>query len=56
MLLRQLEFLTALARERHFARAAEACHPSPSEGIPAFRRGGNPILGPEPRSGGVRCA
>jgi hypothetical protein len=25
MLLRQLEYLTALARERHFARAAEAC-------------------------------
>ncbi|MCW2915145.1 MAG: LysR family transcriptional regulator [Actinomycetia bacterium] len=28
MLLRQLEYLTALARERHFARAAEACHVS----------------------------
>lgn len=36
MLLRQLEYLTALARERHFARAAEACHvsqPSLSAGI-----------------------
>ncbi|MEV7391981.1 LysR family transcriptional regulator [Streptomyces sp. NPDC091215] len=28
MLLRQLEYLVALARERHFARAAEACHVS----------------------------
>ncbi|PRY00010.1 LysR family transcriptional regulator [Allonocardiopsis opalescens] len=28
MLLRQLEYLTALARERHFARAAESCHVS----------------------------
>ncbi len=26
MLLRQLEYLTALARERHFARAAQTCH------------------------------
>ncbi len=36
MLLRQLEYLVALARERHFARAAEACHvsqPSLSAGI-----------------------
>ena len=36
MLLRQLEYLTALARERHFARAAQACHvsqPSLSAGI-----------------------
>lgn len=28
MLLRQLEYLTALARERHFGRAAAACHVS----------------------------
>ena len=28
MLLRQLEYLSALARERHFARAARACHVS----------------------------
>lgn len=36
MLLRQLEYLTALARERHFARAAAACNvsqPSLSAGI-----------------------
>ncbi len=36
MLLRQLEYLVALARERHFARAAAACHvsqPSLSAGI-----------------------
>ncbi|GAB1824621.1 LysR family transcriptional regulator [Herbidospora sp. RD11066] len=36
MLLRELEYLVALARERHFARAAEACHvsqPSLSAGI-----------------------
>lgn len=36
MLLRQLEYLIALARERHFARAAAACHvsqPSLSAGI-----------------------
>jgi DNA-binding transcriptional LysR family regulator len=36
VLLRQLEYLTALAQERHFARAAEACHvsqPSLSAGI-----------------------
>ncbi len=36
MLLRQLEYLTALARERHFGRAAAACHatqPALSAGI-----------------------
>ncbi|MEJ3654389.1 LysR substrate-binding domain-containing protein [Actinomycetes bacterium KLBMP 9759] len=36
MLLRQLEYLSALARERHFGRAAKACHvsqPALSEGI-----------------------
>lgn len=36
MLLRQLEYLTALAREGHFGRAAEACHvsqPALSSGI-----------------------
>lgn len=36
MLLRQLEYLSALARERHFARAAAACHvsqPALSAGI-----------------------
>ncbi|MFJ6568853.1 LysR family transcriptional regulator [Streptomyces sp. NPDC091292] len=36
MLLRQLEYLVALARERHFARAADACYvsqPSLSAGI-----------------------
>jgi DNA-binding transcriptional LysR family regulator len=36
VLLRHLEYVTALARERHFARAAAACHvsqPSLSEGI-----------------------
>ncbi|GII26841.1 LysR family transcriptional regulator [Planotetraspora mira] len=51
MLLRQLEYLVALARERHFARAAAACHvsqPSLSAairklerelGVPLVRRG-----------------
>jgi DNA-binding transcriptional LysR family regulator len=36
VLLRQLEYLVALARERHFARAAEVCHvsqPALSEGL-----------------------
>lgn len=36
MLLRQLEYLTALAREGHFSRAAEACHisqPALSAGV-----------------------
>lgn len=36
VLLRQLEYLVALARERHFARAAETCHvsqPTLSEGL-----------------------
>ncbi|WP_232664907.1 LysR family transcriptional regulator [Pseudonocardia sp. TRM90224] len=36
MLLRQLEYLSALARERHFGRAAKSCHvsqPALSEGI-----------------------
>jgi DNA-binding transcriptional LysR family regulator len=51
VLLRQLEYLVALARERHFARAAESCHvsqPSLSAairklerelGVPIVRRG-----------------
>ncbi|WP_042431627.1 LysR family transcriptional regulator [Streptacidiphilus anmyonensis] len=51
MLFRQLEYLVALARERHFARAAQACHvsqPALSEairkleeelGVPLVRRG-----------------
>lgn len=36
MLLRQLEYLVALARARHFAKAAQACYvsqPALSEGI-----------------------
>ncbi|MFM7693084.1 MAG: LysR family transcriptional regulator, partial [Actinomycetota bacterium] len=39
MQLRQLEYVTALARERHFGRAAAACHvsqPSLSGGIRAL--------------------
>ncbi|MFM9372939.1 LysR family transcriptional regulator [Streptomyces sp. Da 82-17] len=51
MLLRQLEYLLALSRERHFARAAQSCHvsqPALSEGlrkledelgVPLVRRG-----------------
>ncbi|MGW4996201.1 LysR family transcriptional regulator [Streptomyces hydrogenans] len=51
MLLRQLEYLVALSRERHFARAAQSCHvsqPALSEGlrkleeelgVPLVRRG-----------------
>ncbi|MDX2650159.1 LysR family transcriptional regulator [Streptomyces sp. PA03-1a] len=35
MLLRQLEYLVALARERHFARAADACFVSPPRCRPA---------------------
>jgi DNA-binding transcriptional LysR family regulator len=41
MQLRQLEYVVALARERHFGRAAEACHvsqPSLSGGIRALER------------------
>lgn len=41
MLLRQLEYLVALARERHFARAADACfvsQPSLSAGIRKLER------------------
>lgn len=41
MFLRQLEYLTALARERHFGRAAEACHvsqPALSAGIRKLER------------------
>ncbi|MCU1684198.1 MAG: LysR family transcriptional regulator [Amycolatopsis sp.] len=41
MLLRQLEYLVALARERHFGRAALACHvsqPSLSEAIRTLER------------------
>lgn len=41
VLLRQLEYLVALARERHFARAATACHvsqPSLSEAIRKLER------------------
>jgi DNA-binding transcriptional LysR family regulator len=41
VLLRQLEYLVALARERHFARAASACHvsqPSLSAGIRKLER------------------
>ncbi|WP_218148142.1 LysR family transcriptional regulator [Lentzea xinjiangensis] len=39
--MRQLEYLVALARERHFARAAEACHvsqPSLSAAISKLER------------------
>lgn len=41
MFLRQLEYLTALARERHFGRAAEACHvsqPALSAGVRKLER------------------
>jgi DNA-binding transcriptional LysR family regulator len=38
VLLRQLEYLTALARERHFARAAAACHVSQPALSAAVRR------------------
>jgi DNA-binding transcriptional LysR family regulator len=41
VLLRQLEYLAALAREQHFARAARTCHvsqPSLSEGIRKLER------------------
>ena len=41
MLLRQLEYLVALARERHFARAGEVCHvsqPSLSAAISKLER------------------
>ncbi|WP_433293069.1 LysR family transcriptional regulator [Pseudonocardia sp. CA-142604] len=38
MLLRQLEYLSALARERHFARAAAACHVSQPALSAAIRR------------------
>ncbi|MEV6130942.1 LysR family transcriptional regulator [Streptomyces violaceusniger] len=38
MLLRQLEYLVALARERHFARAADACYVSQPSLSAAIRR------------------
>ncbi|MET7336569.1 LysR family transcriptional regulator [Nonomuraea sp. NPDC005650] len=38
VLLRQLEYLVALARERHFARAAEACHVSQPSLSAAIRK------------------
>jgi DNA-binding transcriptional LysR family regulator len=38
LLLRQLEYLSALARERHFARAAAACHVSQPALSAALRR------------------
>ena len=38
MLLRQLEYLTTLARERHFARAAEACYISQPAMSAAIRK------------------
>ncbi|MFJ5213268.1 LysR substrate-binding domain-containing protein [Streptomyces sp. NPDC088354] len=38
MLLRQLEYLVALARERHFARAAEACYVSQPSLSAAIRK------------------
>ncbi len=38
MLLRQLEYLSALAREQHFARAAAACHVSQPALSAAIRR------------------
>lgn len=48
MLLRQLEYLVALARERHFARAAAACHvsqPSLSAAIRKLERElGTPVV------------
>lgn len=38
MLLRQLEYLVALAREKHFARAAEACYVSQPSLSAAIRK------------------
>jgi Bacterial regulatory helix-turn-helix protein, lysR family len=38
VLLRQLEYLVALARERHFARAAAACHVSQPSLSAAIRK------------------
>ncbi|MEV6899479.1 LysR family transcriptional regulator [Amycolatopsis sp. NPDC051372] len=38
MLLRQLEYLVALARERHFAPAADACHVSQPSLSAAIRK------------------
>ena len=40
MLLRQLEYLVALARERHFVRAADACHVSQPSLSAAIRKSG----------------
>jgi DNA-binding transcriptional LysR family regulator len=38
MLLRQLEYLVALAREKHFARAADACYVSQPSLSAAIRK------------------
>ncbi|MEV7551946.1 LysR family transcriptional regulator [Amycolatopsis sp. NPDC089917] len=38
MLLRQLEYLVALAKGRHFGRAADACHMSPPSLSAAIRK------------------
>lgn len=38
MLLRQLEYLVSLARERHFARAADACYVSQPSLSAAIRK------------------
>ena len=41
MFIRQLEYLVTLAREKHFARAAEACHvsqPALSSGIRSLEK------------------
>lgn len=66
MLFRQLEYLVALARERHFARAAQSCsvsQPTLSEAIrkleeeldvPLVRRGRS-YQGLTPRASGSSC-
>ena len=55
MVLRQLEYLVALAREKHFGRAAHACHVSQPTLSAAIRALEEDLGAPDCRAGAPLC-